>query len=64
MRDTREPIGKYGFFNLIRHWSSIQSEEIEACHRFGKIDRKTKFKNKKTIIRFVNRKHIVKRPCD
>ena len=34
---------------------SIQSEEIEACHRFGKTGRKTK--SKKTIICFVNRKH-------
>ena len=34
---------------------SIQSEEIEACHRFGKTDRKTK--SKKYIICFVNRKH-------
>ena len=37
---------------------SIQSKEIEACHRFGKTDRKTK--SKKTIIRFVNRKHCKK----
>ena len=36
----------------------IQSEEIEAYHRFGKTDRKTKCK--KTIIRFVNRKHCKK----
>ena len=35
----------------------MQSEEIEACHRFG-IDRKTK--SKKTIIRFVNGKHCKK----
>ena len=37
---------------------SIQSEEIEACHRFGKTERKAK--SKKTIIRFVNRKHCKK----
>ena len=37
---------------------SIQSEEIEACHRFRKTDRKTK--SKKTIIRFVNKKHCKK----
>ena len=37
---------------------SIQSEEIEAYHRFGKTDRKTK--SKKTIIRFVNRKSCKK----
>ena len=37
---------------------NIQSEEIEACHRFGKTDRKTI--SKKTIIRFVNRKHCKK----
>ena len=37
---------------------SIQSEEIKACHRFGKTDRKTK--SKKTIILFVNRKHCKK----
>ena len=37
---------------------SIQSEEIEACHRFGKTHRKAK--SKKTIIRFVNRKHCKK----
>ena len=37
---------------------SIQSEEIEACHRFGKTDRKTK--SKKTIVRFVNKKHCKK----
>ena len=37
---------------------SIQSEEIEACHQFGKTDRKTK--SKKTIICFVNRKHCKK----
>ena len=37
---------------------SIQSEEIEACHRFGKTDRKVKSKN--TIICFVNRKHCKK----
>ena len=37
---------------------SIQSEEIEACLRFGKTDRKTK--SKKTIIGFVNRKHCKK----
>ena len=36
----------------------IQSEGIEAYHRFGKTDRKTKCK--KTIIRFVNRKHCKK----
>ena len=36
----------------------IQSEEIEAYHRFGKTDWKTKCK--KTIIRFVNRKHCKK----
>ena len=37
---------------------NIQSEEIEACHGFGKTDRKTK--SKKNIIRFVNRKHCKK----
>ena len=37
---------------------SVQSEEIEACHRFGKTDRKTK--SKKTIIHFVNRKYCKK----
>ena len=37
---------------------NIQSEEIEACHLFGKTDRKTI--SKKTIIRFVNRKHCKK----
>ena len=37
---------------------SIQSEEIEACHQFGKTDRKTK--SKKTIIHFVNRKYCKK----
>ena len=37
---------------------SIQSEEIETCHRFGKTDRNTK--SKKTNIRFINRKHCKK----
>ena len=37
---------------------SIQSEEIEACHRFGKTDWKTK--SKKITIRFANRKHCKK----
>ena len=37
---------------------SRQSEEIEACNRFGKTDRKAKSEN--TIIRFVNRKHCKK----
>ena len=37
---------------------NIQSEEVEACHRFGKTDRKSK--SKKTIIRLVNRKHCKK----
>ena len=37
---------------------NTQSEEIEACHGFGKTDRKTK--SKKNIIRFVNRKHCKK----
>ena len=37
---------------------SMQSEEIEAYHLFGKTDRKTK--SKKTIIRFVNIKHCKK----
>ena len=37
---------------------NIQSEEIEACHRFGKTERKTK--SKRTIIGFVNRKHCKK----
>ena len=37
---------------------NIQSEKIEASHRFGKTDRKTI--SKKTIIRFVNRKHCKK----
>ena len=37
---------------------SIQSEEIEVRHRFGKTNRKTK--STKTIIRFVNSKHCKK----
>ena len=37
---------------------NIQSEKIETSHRFGKTDRKTI--SKKTIIRFVNRKHCKK----
>ena len=37
---------------------STLSEEIEACHRFGKTDRKSK--SKKTIICSVNRKHCKK----
>ena len=37
---------------------NIQSEEIETCHRSGKTERKTKCK--RTIIRFVNRKHCKK----
>ena len=37
---------------------SIQSEEIEARHRFGKANRKTK--STKTVIHFVNSKHCKK----
>ena len=36
----------------------IDSGDIEACHRIGKLDHKTS--SKKTIVRFVNRKHCKK----
>ena len=36
---------------------SVESQDIEACHRFGKPDRD---KSQKTIVRFVNRKNCKK----
>ena len=35
----------------------IETQNIEACHRFGKPDRD---KSQKTIVRFVNRKNCKK----
>ena len=36
---------------------SVESQDIETCHRFGKPDRD---KSKKTTVRFVNRKNCKK----
>ena len=36
----------------------IESKDIEACHRIGKTDQRTR--SKKTIVRFVNRKYCKK----
>ena len=36
----------------------VDSNSLEACHRFGKPERTTK--SRKTIVRFTNRKYIKK----
>ena len=35
----------------------VESQDIQACHRFGKSDRD---KSQKTVVRFVNRKNCKK----